>query len=57
MKKNANGISPVLALILTVLVCAFTVWLFMGHHYFWGVVFAIITIDFCADLILSFQRA
>ena len=45
--KNANGINPIVALILTVLVCVLTVVFFTGGHVFWGIVFAIITLDFC----------
>jgi len=54
--KNANGINPIVALILTALVCVLTVIFFTRGHVFWGIVFAIITIDFCADLVLSFKR-
>ena len=53
--KNANGIHPIVALILTALVCVLTVVFFTGGHAFWGVVFAIITVDFAADLLLSFK--
>ena len=53
--KNANGISPIVALILTALVAVLTVVFFTGGHAFWGVVFAIITVDFAADLLLSFK--
>ncbi len=53
--KNANGISPIVALILTALVCVLTVVFFSGGHVFWGVVFALITLDFAADLLLSFK--
>lgn len=56
MKTNANGINPILALILTVLVCVLTVVFFTGGHVFWGVVFALITLDFAADLVLSVKR-
>ena len=55
--KNANGINPIVALILTALVCVLTVVFFTHGRVFWGVVFALITIDFAADLILSFKRA
>ncbi len=55
--KNANGINPIVALILTALVCVLTVVFFTGGHVFWGIVFAIITLDFAADLILSLKRA
>ena len=54
--KNANGIHPIVALLLTLVVCALTVVFFVGGHVFWGIVFALITIDFCADLVLSFKR-
>ena len=53
--KNANGISPIVALILTALVCVLTVVFFTHGHVFWGVVFALITLDFAADLLLSFK--
>ena len=56
MKNNANGISPILALVLTVLVAFFTVRLFLGGHVFWGIVLAVICIDFCADLVLSLRK-
>jgi len=56
MKSNANGISPVVAIILTLLVAALTVWMFVTHHIFWGVVFALICVDFLADVILSFKK-
>jgi len=55
--KNANGISPIVALILTALVCVLTVVFFTGGHVFWGIVFASSTLDFAADLILSLKRA
>ncbi len=54
--KNANGISPIVAIILTALAAVLTVVFFTGGHVFWGIVFALITIDFCADLVLSFKR-
>ena len=50
MTKGINGISPILALILTLIVGYLTVRLFLGGHVFWGIVFALITIDFCAVL-------
>ena len=53
--KNANGISPIVALILTALVCVLTAVFFTHGHIFWGVVFALITLDFGADLLLSFK--
>ncbi len=57
MKSNANGISPVVCIILTVLVAALTVWMFAKSHIFWGIVFALICVDFLADVILSFKKA
>ena len=57
MKSNANGISPVIAILLTLIVAALTVWLFVKGHVFWGVVFALICVDFFADVILSFKKA
>lgn len=56
MKSNANGISPVICIILTLLVAALTVWMFVRGHIFWGVVFALICVDFFADVILSFKK-
>lgn len=56
MKSNANGISPVVCIVLTLLVAALTVWMFTTHHIFWGVVFALICVDFLADVVLSFKR-
>ena len=53
--KNANGISPIVAIILTALVCALTVAFFTGGHIFWGIVFALIALDFAADAVLSFK--
>ena len=44
-------------MILTALVCVLTVVFFTGGHVFWGVVFALITVDFAADLVLSLQKA
>ena len=57
MKSNANGISPVVCIILTLLVAALTVWMFAKSHVFWGIVFALICVDFLADVILSFKKA
>ena len=54
---NANGISPVIAVILTVLVAALTVVLFATGHPVWGVIVGLICIDFFADMILSFKSA
>ena len=56
MKTNANGISPVVAIVLTLIVAALTVWLFAAKHVFWGIVFALICVDFLADVVLSLKR-
>lgn len=57
MKKGLNGLNPLVAILLTVLVSVLTVVFFTGGHIFWGVVFALITVDFLADVILSFKQA
>lgn len=57
MRPNANGIPPIIALILTALVAVLTVLLFRSGHNFWGVIFALICTDFFADLVLSFKPA
>ena len=57
MRKGINGIHPIVALLLTLLVAALTVVFFVTSHPFWGVVFALITLDFAADLILSLKKA
>lgn len=56
MTKGINGISPILALILTLIVGYLTVRVFLGGHVFWGIVLGIICVDFCADLILSLKK-
>lgn len=53
--KNANGINPVIAVVLTLCVCALSVLLFTTGHPVWGTIFALITLDFAADAVLSFQ--
>lgn len=57
MKSNANGISPVVAILVTLIVAALTIWFFAKSHIFWGIVFAIVCVDFLADVILSFKKA
>ena len=57
MNKTANGVNPILAVVLTVIVAALTVVLFVKGHPFWGVVFALITADFLADVVLAFKKA
>lgn len=56
MNKTANGLNPIVAILLTVLVAVLTVVFFTGGHIFWGIVFALITVDFFADVLLSFQK-
>ena len=56
MKSNANGISPAAAILVTLIVAALTVWFFATKHIFWGVVFALICVDFFADVVLSFKK-
>ena len=53
--KKGNGINPIVALILTALVCVLAVLFFTRGHIFWGVVFTLITLDFLADLVLSLR--
>ena len=55
--KNINGINPIAAIILTLVVIALAVVFFATKHIFWGVVFALIGIDFLADAILSLKKA
>ena len=56
MKNNANGISPMIAILLTLLVIFLTIMIFKGGHVFWGIVFTAICADFFADMMLSFCR-
>ena len=56
MSKGCNGLSPLVALIVTLLACVCCVWLFVGRHIFWGIVLALITVDFAADLVLSLKK-
>jgi len=56
VKNNLNGINPIVAILLTVLVGVLTYFFFTGGHPFWGLVFAIITVDFAADAVLAFKR-
>ena len=57
MKNNTNGISPILALVLTVLMAILTVVFFKTEHVFWGIVVAVICVDFCADLVLALKKS
>ena len=54
---NANGINPAMAIVLTLIVACITVLLLVNHHFIWGVIFAILCIDFFADVVLSFKKA
>ena len=56
MKKGANGIHPLVAILLTLAVGAVTVLCFSKGRIFWGVVLALITADFFADVVLSFKK-
>ena len=56
MSKGLNGLNPIVAILLTVLVAALTVVFFVTGHIFWGVVFALITLDFAADAVLPFKK-
>ena len=56
MSCGVNNISPVVAVILTLIMVVLTVLLFVNGHPVWGVIFAIISIDFCADMVLSFKK-
>ena len=57
MSKGLNGINPIVAILLMVLVAVLCVVFFVTHHVFWGVVFALITLDFFADVVLAFKKA
>ena len=57
MKSNPNGIHPIVAIALTLAVAALCALFFVRGHIFWGVVFALIAVDFGADAVLSFRHA
>jgi len=57
MRNNINGISPGIAIVVTLIVAALTVWFYASGHIFWGIVFTLISIDFLADVILSLKKA
>ena len=57
MKKTLNGIHPAISIALTLIVAALSALFFVRGHIFWGIVFALITIDFGADAVLSLKRA
>ncbi len=56
MKTYPNGIHPIIAIILTLAVAALCALFFARGHIFWGIVFALITVDFGADAVLSLKR-
>ena len=56
MKKNPNGIHPIIAIVLTLTVAALCALFFIRGHIFWGIVFALIAVDFGADAVLSLKR-
>ena len=56
MSKGINGINPIAAILLTVLVAVLCVVFFVTGHIFWGVVFALITLDFAADADLTYKK-
>ncbi len=57
MSEGINGINPIAAILLTLLTAVLCEVFFVTGHIFWGVVFALITLDFFADVILSFKKA
>ncbi len=57
MKKSLNGIHPAISIPLTLIVAALCALFFVRGHIFWGIVFALITVDFGADAVLSLKRA
>lgn len=56
MNENANGISPVVAILITLIAAIFTVFLFVKGHMIWGVIFALVTLDFFGDVLLSLKK-
>ena len=54
--KSTNGINPLVAILLTLAVFALAIVFFATKHIFWGVVFALITLDFLADAVLSVRN-
>ncbi len=51
-----NGIHPAISVTLTVIVIALTVLLFATGHWIWGIILALISLDFAADAVLSFGK-
>ena len=56
MKKSISGIHPIVAIALTLAMCGLAVLFFCIRPIFWGVVFALIAVDFAADAVLSFKK-
>ena len=56
MKKSLNRIHPIVAILLTLVMVGLAVLFFVTKKIFWGVVFALIAVDFAADAVLSFKK-
>lgn len=56
MKKRINGINPIVAIILTLVMAFLTILMFVRGRVFWGIVFCLICIDFGADCLLSLKK-
>ena len=56
MKNYPNGIHPIIAIVLTLAVAALCALFFIRGHIFWGIVFALIAVDFGADAVLSLRH-
>ena len=56
MKNYPNGIHPIIAIVLTLAVAAISALFFIRGHIFWGIVFALIAVDFGADAVLSLRH-
>lgn len=54
---KGNGIHPVVAAVLTLIVAVLAVVLFVTGHPVWGVIVALIAVDFLADVIVAFKTA
>ena len=55
--NNINRLNPIVAILIALVVVALTVLFFCTGHIFWGVVFALISLDFLADAVLSLKKA
>ena len=56
MRKNINGIPPVVAILLTLALIGLAVWMFIIPIIPLGIIFALIAVDFAADAVLSFKK-